>query len=80
MSRVGKQKDKFIIEGLRGRERTAIVLPSIEGQESFLQAELSKDQAPIILVRSNDFGDALGFWVHQFMVSSNGEISSKKER
>lgn len=74
------EKNKWVMEGLHGRERFAAVFSSLDDARLFVETGHPESRASTILVPSDVVADARGFWAHSTIVRGTGERFIGKDR
>jgi hypothetical protein len=67
------EKDRFILIGYDGQKRTAVVFDTLEMARQSFEAGRNAQRVSVVLISSNEVGDAHGFWAHS--VYSRGDMS-----
>lgn len=64
-------KERFILVGYGGQERTAMVFRTLDTARQYIEAARNTERVSIVLISNNEVADAHGFWVHS--VYSRGD-------
>ncbi|MCK7616269.1 hypothetical protein [Roseibium sediminicola] len=71
---IENENNKFVLEGLYGKERFAAVFSSRDEARLRIETDNSIERGTIILIPNNKVADARSFWAHIASDGGNGEL------